>query len=132
MNEEFISLEEFNTELQDVKLEHGKLPEDRESLDQLKTAFLDQIINRKLILGEAGRMGIRVSEEEINNTILVLRRDYARGSFKAMLETRGLSFGEWKRRLTEKLLAERSEKMRSSLPSLLISFNAIVPSVGNQ
>jgi parvulin-like peptidyl-prolyl isomerase len=107
VNEEFISLEEFNTELQDVKLEHGKLPEDRESLDQLKTAFLDQIINRKLILGEAGRMGIRVSEEEINNTILVLRRDYARGSFKAMLETRGLSFGEWKRRLTEKLLAEK-------------------------
>jgi parvulin-like peptidyl-prolyl isomerase len=107
VNEEFISLEEFNTELQDMKLEHGKLPEDRESLDQLKTAFLDQIINRKLILGEAGRMGIRVSEEEINNTILALRRDYARGSFKGMLEARGLSLGEWKRRLTEKLLAEK-------------------------
>jgi parvulin-like peptidyl-prolyl isomerase len=107
VNEEFISLEEFNTELQDMKLEHGKLPEDRESLDQLKTAFLDQIMNRKLILGEAGRMGIQVSEEEINNTILLLRRDYARGSFKAMLEARGLSFGEWKRRLTEKLLAEK-------------------------
>jgi parvulin-like peptidyl-prolyl isomerase len=107
VNEEFITLEEFNTELQDVKLEQGKLPEDRESLDQLKTAFLDQIINRKLILGEAGRMSIRVSEEEINNTILLLKRDYARGSFKGMLEARGLSFGEWKRRLTEKLLAEK-------------------------
>lgn len=107
VNEEFITLEEFNNELHDMKLEHGKLPEERESLDQLKTAFLDQIINRKLILGEAGRMGIRVSEEEINNTILVLRRDYAWGSFKTMLQARGMSFAEWKRRLTEKLLAEK-------------------------
>ena len=107
VNEELITLEEFNNELRDIKLEHGKLPEDRESLDQLKTAFLDQIINRKLILGEARRMDIHVSEDEINRTILALKRDYARESFKAMLEARGMSFEEWKRRLTEKLLAEK-------------------------
>ncbi len=107
VNEEMITLEEFNNELQDIKLEHGKLPEDRESLDQLKTAFLDQIINRKLILGEAKRLDIRVSEEEINKTILTLKRDYARGSFKDMLQARGMNFRQWKRRLTEKLLAEK-------------------------
>ena len=107
VNEEFITLEEFNNELQDIKLEHGKLPEDTESLDQLKTAFLDQIINRKLILGEAKRMDIHVSQEEINKTILALKRDYAGESVKAMLQARGLSFEEWKRRLTEKLLAEK-------------------------
>jgi len=107
VNEEMITLEEFNNELQDIKLEHGKLPEDRESLDQLKSAFLDQIINRKLILGEAKRMDIRVSEEEINKTILALKRDYARGSFKDMLQARGMNFHQWKQRLTEKLLAEK-------------------------
>lgn len=107
VNEELITLEEFNNELQDIKLEHGKLPEDRESLDQLKTAFLDQIINRKLILGEARRIDIQVSEEEINKTILALKRDYAGESFKTMLEGRGMSFEEWKRRLKEKLLAEK-------------------------
>ena len=107
VNEELITLEEFNNELRDIKLEHGKLPEDRESLDQLKTTFLDQIINRKLILGEARRIDIRVSEEEINKTILALKRDYAGETFKTMLEGRGMSFEEWKRRLTEKLLAEK-------------------------
>jgi parvulin-like peptidyl-prolyl isomerase len=107
VNEEFITLEEFNNELRDIKLEHGKLPEDRESLDQLKTAFLDQSINRKLILGEARRIDIHVSEEEINKNILALKRDYAGESFKAMLEGRGMSFEEWKRRLKEKLLAEK-------------------------
>jgi parvulin-like peptidyl-prolyl isomerase len=107
VNEEFITLEEFNNELRDIKLEHGKLPEDRESLDQLKTAFLDQIISRKLILGEAQRIDIHVSEEEINKNILALKRDYAGQSFKAMLERRGMSFEEWKRRLREKLLAEK-------------------------
>jgi len=107
VNEEFITLEEFNNELRDIKLEHGKLPEDRESLDQLKTAFLDQSINRKLILGEARRSDIHVSEEEINKNILALKRDYAGESFKAMLEGRGMSFEEWKRRLKEKLLAEK-------------------------
>jgi parvulin-like peptidyl-prolyl isomerase len=107
VNEELITLEEFNNELRDIKLEHGKLPEDRESLDQLKTTFLDQIINRKLILGEARRIDIRVSEEEINKTILALKRDYAGETFKTMLEGRGMSFEEWKRRLNEKLLAEK-------------------------
>ncbi len=107
VNEELITLEEFNSELRDIKLEHGKLPEDRESLDQLKTAFLDQMINRKLILGEARRIDIHVSEEEINKNILALKRDYAGESFKAMLEGRGMSFEEWKRRLKEKLLAEK-------------------------
>jgi parvulin-like peptidyl-prolyl isomerase len=107
VNEEFITLEEFNNELRDITLEHGKLPEDRESLHQLKTAFLDQIINRKLILGEARRMDIHVSEEEINKNILALKRDYAGESFKTMLEGRGMSFEEWKRRLREKLLAEK-------------------------
>jgi parvulin-like peptidyl-prolyl isomerase len=107
VNEELITLEEFNNELGDIKLENGKLPEDRESLDQLKTAFLEQIINRKLILGEARRMDIHVSEEEINKTILALKRDYAGESFKALLEDRGMSFEQWKRRLKEKLLAEK-------------------------
>ncbi|MFB0507830.1 MAG: peptidyl-prolyl cis-trans isomerase [Thermodesulfobacteriota bacterium] len=107
VNQELITLEEFNNELQDIKLEHGKLPEDRESLDQLKTTFLDQIINRKLILGESRRMNIHVSEEEINKNILALKRDYAGESFKAMLEGRGMSFEEWKRRLKERLLAEK-------------------------
>ncbi len=107
VNGELIALEEFNNELLDIKLEHGKLPEDRESLDQLRTAFLDQIINRKLILGEARRMDIHVSEEEINTNILALKRDYVGESFKAMLEGRGMSFEQWKRRLKEKLLAEK-------------------------
>ena len=107
VNEELITLEEFNNELRDIKLEHGKLPEDRESLDQLKTTFLDQIINRKLILGEARRMNIHVSEEEINKTILALKRDYAGESFKATLENRGMNFEQWKQRLREKLLAEK-------------------------
>jgi parvulin-like peptidyl-prolyl isomerase len=107
VNEELITLEEFNNELGDIKLENGKLPEDRESLDQLKTAFLEQIINRKLILGEARRMDIHVSEEEINKTILALKRDYAGESFKAMLEDRGMNFEQWKRRLKEKLMAEK-------------------------
>jgi peptidyl-prolyl cis-trans isomerase C len=107
VNEELITLEEFNNELRDIKLEHGKLPEDRESRDQLKTAFLDQIINSKLILGEARRMDINVSEDEINKTILALKRDYPGESFKAMLEARGMSFQEWKRRLMEKLLTEK-------------------------
>ncbi|NIS62871.1 MAG: hypothetical protein GTO13_19885, partial [Proteobacteria bacterium] len=92
VNQELITLEEFNNELRDIKLEHGKLPEDAESLDQLKTTFLEQIINRKLILGEARRMNINVSEEEINKNILALKRDYAGESFKAMLEGRGMSF----------------------------------------
>jgi peptidyl-prolyl cis-trans isomerase C len=107
VNEELITLEEFNNELRDIKLEHGKLPEDRESLDRLKTTFLDQIINRKLILGEARRIDIHVSEEEINKAILALKRDYAGETFKTMLEGRGMSFEEWKRRLNEKLLAEK-------------------------
>jgi len=107
VNEEVITLEEFKNELRDIKLEHGKLPEDSESLDLLKSALLDQIVDRKLILGEARRADIRVSEEEINKTILALKRDYAGESFSAMLEYRGMSFEAWKQRLKEKLMAEK-------------------------
>ena len=106
VNQEQIGVDEFDRELKEVILEPGKEGKGEGTRD-LKRAYLDQVIERKLLAQEARRVGIRVSPEELNQAILEIKRDYPGKGFDERLSLKGITLEEWKGRLEEKLLAEK-------------------------
>jgi peptidyl-prolyl cis-trans isomerase C len=112
VNEEQIGIPEFEREFKELVLEPEKEGKET-SLRDLKQAYLDQMIERKILAQEARRLGIKVLPEELHQTILEIRKDYPGEGFDERLGLKGTTLEEWKARLEEKLLAEKM--IRSAL-----------------
>ena len=106
VNEEQIPVEEFNREFKELILEPGEEAKGTD-LGNLKQAYLEQVIERKILVQEARRLGIKVSPEELNRAISEIKMDYPGEGFGEKLGLKGTTFEEWKGRLGEKLLAEK-------------------------
>ncbi|MEW6375486.1 MAG: peptidyl-prolyl cis-trans isomerase [Thermodesulfobacteriota bacterium] len=112
VNEEQITVDEFDREFKELILEPGKEAKGT-NLGELKQAYLDQVIERKILVQEARRLGIKVSQEELNQAIFEIKKDYPGEGFGEKLGLKGMTLEEWKVRLEEKLLAEKM--IRSTL-----------------
>jgi parvulin-like peptidyl-prolyl isomerase len=112
VNQEQITIDEFDQEFKELILEPGKGATGA-SLRDLRQAYLDQVIERKILVQEARRLGIKVSKEELNQAILEIKMDYPGEGFGEKLGLKGMTLEEWKVRLEEKLLAEKM--IRSTL-----------------
>lgn len=106
VNEEQIPVEEFDREFKELILEPGKEAKGT-GLGSLRQAYLDQVIERKILVQEARRLGIKISQEELNQAIYEIKMDYPGEEFGEKLGLKGISLEEWKVRLEEKLLAEK-------------------------
>src|SRR4030042_63807 len=107
VNEEQIPIEEFEREFKELILEPGN-EANRASLGKLRQAYLDQVIERKILVQEARRLGIKVSQEELNQAISEIKMDYPGEGFGEKLGLKGMTLEEWKVRLEEKILAEKA------------------------
>ena len=106
VDHEQITVDEFDREFKELILEPGK-PIKGPSLGELKEAYLNQVIERKILVQEARRLGINVSQEELNQAIAEIKLDYPGEEFGEKLGLKGMTLEEWKVRLEEKLLAEK-------------------------
>lgn len=106
VNAEQISREAFNREFKELILEPGK-ETPRTGYEELRHAYLDQVIERKILVQEARRLGIKVSTEELNQAISEITKDYSEGKFGETLGLKGLTLEGWKLQLEERLLAEK-------------------------
>jgi len=106
VNEEQITAEEFNREAKELILEPGQEVKGKD-FSGLKEAYLDQVIERKILVQEAKRLGIKVSPEELDQAISEIKKDYTGEGFGETLGLKGITLEEWKSRLEEKLLAEK-------------------------
>jgi parvulin-like peptidyl-prolyl isomerase len=114
INEEQIPIEEFDREFKELMLEPGKEVKETD-LKHLKATYLDQVIERKILVQEARRLGLKISPEELNQAIAEIKMDYPGEGFGEKLGLKGMTLEEWKVRLEEKLLAEKI--LRHSLHS---------------
>jgi peptidyl-prolyl cis-trans isomerase C len=78
-----------------------------EEKEELKRAFLVQVIDRELALAEAENLGITVTPTEVEEALQEYRRDYPAGAFEEMLRERGITLDSWQRELTRNLLMEK-------------------------
>ncbi len=106
VNQEQITVDQFNREFKELISEPGKETKEA-NLRDLKQAYLDQMIERKILVQEAHRLGMKVSQEELNQAILEIKMDYPGEGFGEKLGVKGMTLEEWKVRLEEKLLAEK-------------------------
>jgi parvulin-like peptidyl-prolyl isomerase len=106
VNEEQIAVEEFDREFKELMLEPGREAKGTD-LENLRRAYLDQVIERKILVQEARRLGIKISPEELNQAISEIRMDYSGEGFGETLGLKGMTLEDWKTRLEEKLLAEK-------------------------
>ncbi|OGP62317.1 MAG: hypothetical protein A2170_15340 [Deltaproteobacteria bacterium RBG_13_53_10] len=106
VNGEDITLDEVNREFKELISEIDKEMTDPDLRD-LKEACLNQVIERKILGQEARRLGIKVSEEELNQAIQEVKSDYPGEGFGEKLGLKGMTLEEWKIRLEERLLAEK-------------------------
>jgi parvulin-like peptidyl-prolyl isomerase len=106
INEEQIPIEEFDREFKELILEPGKEVKGAD-LRTLRQEYLDQVIERKILVQEARRLGIKIFSEELNQAIVEIKMDYPGEGFGEKLGLKGMTLEEWKLRLEEKLLAEK-------------------------
>jgi peptidyl-prolyl cis-trans isomerase C len=106
INEEEITFDEFDREFKEAILEPGR-DSRGENLGSLKRAYLDQVIERKILAQEARQLRIKISEEELNQIIVEIRKDYPGEGFGEKLSLKGMTLDQWKGLLEEKLLAEK-------------------------
>lgn len=111
INDTEIPVAEFNREFKELILEPEKEVSGTD-LERLKRSYLDHVIERKILVQEARRLGIKISEKELNQALLEIRKDYPGEGFRERLGQKGVSLEEWKHWLEEKLLAEKM--MRSA------------------
>ena len=106
VNGESIMAYDFDREFKELVLEPGRGPKGKD-LESLKQAYLDQVIERKILVQEAKQLGFRILPAELNRAIADIRKDYSEEGFGERLGLKGMTLEEWKALLEERLLSEK-------------------------
>ncbi len=108
-NGEPITLEEFNKAL-------SPYSPSREEIPALKRRVLDQLIEKRLKLQEARRLGLRVTDEELNQRIRETMGSYPKSEFITFLNKEETTFEEWKEKIRKDILIEKLITSQVYLP----------------
>ena len=83
--------------------------EQRRIYKKNEAAFLETLINVRLQLQEAGHVGIRVSDGELQEAIDGIKKKYAmsESAFSESLKGEGFSYDEYKKRLREQIIISK-------------------------
>ncbi len=81
--------------------------------------FLEQLIDQKLQVQEAKRLGYEVTKEEINEAIENIKNKYSLtdNEFEASIKKEGMTFEEYKEKLSEQILISKflNRQIRSKI-----------------
>ncbi|MFQ5736318.1 MAG: peptidyl-prolyl cis-trans isomerase [Thermodesulfobacteriota bacterium] len=80
----------------------------KDDLAEIKKDLINRLIEEELILQEAGKRGITVSEGEVSSEVEGLREEYGDGSFRDAIAQRYGNMENWKERIRKKLLIRKT------------------------
>ena len=100
-----LTLQQFNHELQEVYPDISTLTA-QEQL-QLKKQLLKQLIDRELILGEATRLNVQLTPDELDVALKEVRGNYSKAEFSKILEQTGQTREHWIAALKLRLLTAK-------------------------
>jgi peptidyl-prolyl cis-trans isomerase SurA len=88
--------------------------EKRKVLKENEALFLESLINLRVQLQEAGNMGVRVSDGEVQEAIGSIKKKYAMtdSAFLESLKNEGFTFEEYKKRLREQIIISKLVNMQ--------------------
>lgn len=82
--------------------------EEAEEFIELKKELVAEIIEEELLLEEAEKAGVSVSAAELASEVDLIKKEYGDASFKAAIESRYGSLGEWEEKIKRKLLIKKA------------------------
>ena len=91
--------------------------QEHEALRQLKGAVLDQLIEKRLMLHEARKMGITVTDEELQEAFDSIKKGYPEGGFEEAVKGGEIPLPQWRERLRQRLLIEKVIQRASKVTS---------------
>ena len=96
VNNKKISLKSFQARLQNFLNQYNYLIQKREThLGQIKTIVINRMIEEELILQEAARAGLRVTQKELNASVDAALSPYPQAGFEKLLERAGMPKKDW-------------------------------------
>lgn len=112
VNQEVISWSELHRAMEnDASPAVKALPEEeqRKVFRENEAAFLENLIGYRLQIQEAVATGVRVSEEEIKDTVdgIMSKYNMTESQFQASLKAEGYELPEYKRRLAEQIMVSK-------------------------
>lgn len=78
-----------------------------EGASELKKDVLGALIEEELILAQAGKTGVSVSDAELTSEIEIIKKEYGDDSFKEAVAERYGSLDSWKEEIRKKLLMKK-------------------------
>ena len=104
VNGEPISLEEFDNEFRLMKIYYSAVTE----LDMrtIKLQLFEQLINRHILVQEARRLGLTLTQAEVDETFRDALKDLP-DDFLVILKAQGVSVTSWKRKLLQEKLIQK-------------------------
>ena len=79
-----------------------------DELVELKKELVTEMVEEELLLEEAEKAGITVSEDELASEVDLIKKEYGEASFKEALEERYGSIEGWEERIKKKLLVKKA------------------------
>jgi parvulin-like peptidyl-prolyl isomerase len=76
-------------------------------------SLVEMLVDHYLVLEYGKQQGLSVSDEELENTVREIKKDYAEKDFQDLLLKGYIDYGEWKEGLREQLLIKKITKKAS-------------------
>ena len=104
VNGEPLSLEEFDNEFRLMSIHYSAVTEGE--MRTIKRRLFEQVINRRLLVQEARKIGLKLTQEEVEETFRDSLKDVPE-DFLSLLKVQGVSEQAWKRKLLQERLARK-------------------------
>jgi len=117
INDEKITEDEFKREFSVLRKKHDTDDTvEREQLKTLRKNLLEQFIEKRLLLQEARKSNISITENELDEAVKKMTGGYPPGALEGMLKNEKIRMAEWKGKIKENMLIERlvANKYRGS------------------
>lgn len=83
-------------------------PDGRDDMAAVKRNLIHQMVEETLILDEAGRMGITVSDDELSAEVEVIKKESGGETFKDAITERYGDISVWKEEIRKKLIIKKT------------------------
>ncbi len=108
VSEETILVSEFTQAMRREGEKYGpEVSKDPKRWNEIKQVLLEDLIQKKILLQEAAREGLVVTDEELEREILKLKSHYTEKAFQQVLEERKIDYVAWRELKRANLLVDR-------------------------
>ena len=104
VNGEPLSIEEFDNEFRLMQIHYSAVSEG--DMRAIKRRLFEQVINRRLLVQEARKLGLKMTQSEVDGVFQDALKDMPE-DFWAVLKVQGISRDVWKRKMLQERLARK-------------------------